>query len=263
MRVASRGTSTVKSAEIRSAATFAAIRWHSSSSDVCFRYLLESFAESYLPISSVMSNPTTCSVLEPSTEAGPTATASILCQSCNTRLPIRTAGWMELPALWRCIRCGSHHCGVLPAEARPVEARAHSLPHVVLAAQYFDCQPSTLQHEWADALIEHLHQQELHTAITDKRTSPRVARNLHAQVIAVDESWAPRGRPFPVIVYNISTGGLAYVSATINRAQFLAIQLAAGQTLQVVAQSIWARPEHGGLFSVGVKFLCRLGAGSA
>lgn len=205
-----------------------------------------------------MSDSTTCSVLEPPPPAGSSATASIHCQSCNTRLPIRTAGWMELPALWRCIRCGSHHCGVLPAEARE-----QSLRHVVLAGQYFDCQPSILQHEWTDALIEHLHHQELHTAITDKRTSPRVARNLHAQVIAVDESWAPRGRSFPVIVYNISTGGLAYVSATINRAQFVAIQLAAGHTLQVVAQNIWARPEHGGLFSVGVKFLCRMGAGSA
>ena len=42
-----------------------------------------------------------------------------------------------------------------------------------------------------------------------------------------------------------------------------AIQLAAGHSLQVVAQSVWARPEYGGLFSVGVKFLCRLGAGAA
>lgn len=171
---------------------------------------------------------------------------------------------MELPALWRCIRCGSHHCGVLPADSRAHSlSGAHSLPDVVLAAQYFDCQPSILQHEWADALIDHLHQQELHTAITDKRTSPRVARNLHAQVIAVDESWAPRGRSFPVIVYNISTGGLAYISGTINRAPLVALQLAAGRTLQVVAQNIWARPEHGGLFSVGVKLLCRLGAGTA
>jgi hypothetical protein len=135
--------------------------------------------------------------------------------------------------------------------------------NVVLAAQYFDCLPATLVHEWADSLVEHLHEHELHTAITDKRTSPRIARNLHAQVIAVDECWTPRGKPFPVIVYNISTGGLAYISATINRAPLVAIQLAAGRTLQVVAQNIWARPQFGGLFSVGVRFMCRLGAGTA
>jgi hypothetical protein len=145
----------------------------------------------------------------------------------------------------------------------PGEARDHLLPNIVLAAQYFDCQPATLVNDWTDSLVEHLHQHELHTAITDKRTSPRVARNLHAQVIAVDDNWAPRGKSFPVVVYNISTGGLAYVSATINRAPLLAIQLAAGGTMQVVAQSVWARPEFGGLFSVGVKLLSRLGGGAA
>jgi hypothetical protein len=210
------------------------------------------------PTFSEMSNSTPSSVIEPPDSAGSPAAILITCQNCGTQLPIRTAVWKELPALWRCIRCGSHHCGVLPSEARD-----HSLPSVALAGQYFDCQPATLVHDWAESLVEHLHQHELHTAITDKRTSPRVARNLHAQVIAVDESWAPRGKSFPVIVYNLSTGGLAYVSATINRAPLLAIQLAAGRTLQVVAQNVWARPEHGGLFSVGVKLLCRLGAGTA
>ncbi|MGD9633983.1 MAG: PilZ domain-containing protein [Pirellulales bacterium] len=205
-----------------------------------------------------MSNSTLSSVVEPPDSSGSPAAVLITCQNCGSHLPIRTAVWKELPALWRCSRCGSHHCGVLPPEGRE-----QMLSSVALAVQYFDCQPALLQHEWADALIEHLHHQELHTAITDKRTSPRVARNLHAQVIAVDESWAPRGRSFPVIIYNISTGGLAYIAATINRAPLTAIQLAGGHTLQVVAKSVWARPEHGGLFSVGVKFLCRLGAGSA
>lgn len=205
-----------------------------------------------------MSTSTPWSVFEPPESAPSPAATLITCENCGSQLPIRTAVWKELPALWRCIRCGSHHCGVLPSESRDL-----TLPQVVLAAQYFDCQPATLVHDWADALVDHLHQHELHTAVTDKRTSPRVARNLHAQVIAIDESWAPRGKSFPVIVYNISTGGLAYISATINRAPLLAIQLAAGRTLQVVAQSVWARPQFGGLFSVGVKFLCRMGAGSA
>jgi hypothetical protein len=205
-----------------------------------------------------MSNDITCSVVEPPVFPSTTPATPITCQSCGTRLPIRTSVWMELPALWQCSRCGSHHCGVLPAEARE-----RSLPNVALAAHYFDCQPAILEHEWAEAVIDHLHQQELHAATIDKRTSPRVARNLHAQVIAVDDSWAPRGRSFPAIVYNLSTGGLAYITATINRTPIAAIQLAAGHSLQVVAQSVWARPEYGGLFSVGVKFLCRLGAGSA
>jgi hypothetical protein len=205
-----------------------------------------------------MNDSSPSSVLEPADPACSPISIRIVCPNCGSQLPLRTPAWKELPALWRCSRCSSHHGGVLISEHRD-----HSLPDVVLAAQYFDCQPATLVHDWADSLVEHLHEHELHTAITDKRTSPRVARNLHAQVIAVDESWSPRGKSFPVIVYNISTGGLAYVSATINRSPLLAIQLASGRTMQVVAQSVWARPQFGGLFSVGVKFLCRLGAGAA
>ncbi len=195
-----------------------------------------------------------CSVVKPPVVSGSFVLGSITCQSCGSQLPIRPALPVELPALWQCVCCGSHHRAALPPEARQ-----QTVPNVALAGHYFDCQPAQLEHEWTDALIEHLHHQEIHTAIQDKRTSPRVARNLHAQVIAVEESWAPRGRSFPVIVYNISTGGLAYVSATINRAPIAAIQIAAGHKLQVIAQSVWAHPEHGGLFSVGVKFLCRLG----
>lgn len=198
------------------------------------------------------------SVAEPSIAPGSPTAAPIVCPTCGVRLPIRIAAWMELPALWRCVGCGAHHCGVLPYDARD-----QVLPVVALAAQYFECDPPMLVHDSTEALLDQLRQQELHTVVHDERSSPRMARNLHAQVVALDESWAPRGKPFPVIVYNISTGGLAYVTSTIHRSPLAAIQLAAGRTLQVISQSVWAHPEFDGLFSVGVRFLCRLGTGTA
>jgi predicted RNA-binding Zn-ribbon protein involved in translation (DUF1610 family) len=209
-----------------------------------------------------MSTPYLASAVEllPTSELPPTGSspaASITCPSCGVQLPIRPSAWMELPALWRCVSCGAHHCGVLPRDARD-----HVLPVVALAAQYFACEPPLLEHESVDALLDVLRQHEAHTMVQEQRTSPRVARHLHAQVVAVDESWAPRGKSFPVVVYNISTGGLAYVTTTVHRSPLAAIQLAAGRTLQVIAQSVWAHPEFDGLFSVGVRFLCRLGTGS-
>lgn len=178
------------------------------------------------------------------------------CPGCRRVLPINDCRNAEIVADWECEACHAPLSGVLLQDATACQAEG-----VRLAKQYLDADraepiPASLRQLVEAFLIRRREKQDSH----ERRRNPRVACDLDAMVVALDDDWIPYGEPINAVVIDLAAHGLGMMTAVHVTAARLAIQIQCPTGLvQLIGRTAWSNLVGDSFQNTGVEFLVRLG----
>ena len=184
--------------------------------------------------------------------------AQIQCNNCERTLPLRMSLPGESSAMWLCTRCE------IPYVAFGNENTLLQYAHTVrLDKHYFDVTHTpeiTLEQRQEVAKIAN---RSVSNDIMQMRRSKRIAQSLVVPAIMLGDGFVPEGKPFKIMVANISREGIGLVHSEHIRSTYIAVELEplAKRPIQVITKLVRQIPLEGTYYyEIGGEFFTRLGS---
>lgn len=182
----------------------------------------------------------------------------IQCKSCERNLPLRMSLPGESAALWLCTRCEIPYVAFGLADM--LSQAAHTIR---LDKHYFDVSQVhdiSLEDRQQVAKISN---RKVSDDVLQMRRSERIAQSLVVPATLLGPGFVPTGKPFKIMVANISREGIGLVHSKHIDVEYLALELEpqANKPIQVITKLVRQVPLEGTFFyEIGGEFLTRLGS---
>lgn len=193
--------------------------------------------------------------------APPSLTPSSRCDGCGAAVPLRTpmtddgVAPLDRP-VWLCAGCG------LPIAAQFIEEELLRMGRSVrLDAVYFDTSRlAPIQESLRKQLVESV-DRNTQPEVSERRRSERTPQSIVAPAVRLGEGLCPVGKPFNIVIANISKEGVGLLHSDRLFPSRLAIQLPSSDRapIQLIVQVVRDRPLGYPFYEVGGEFLVRLG----
>ncbi len=160
--------------------------------------------------------------------------------------------------MWLCAECGFR------IAATCIEEQVAALANRVrLDERYFDlAEAMPIDETVRQQAINLSNRRAADSAGHDKRRSERVSRSLVAPAIRISEALTPIGKPFRIMVANISREGIGLVHSDRIYPERIAIELPSSNEdpMQLIARIVRDRPLTYPFYELGGEFVLRLGS---
>jgi hypothetical protein len=175
-------------------------------------------------------------------------------------LPIRAKRQNETAAHWECANCSTPLTGVLLTEAA-----VKASDSIRIGKSHFDTAGvPNIPPKLRQLVREFVDSRRNASPADDRRSHPRVPRELDVTVLLLDEHWSPRAKPLLGMAVDITPHGLGMVTTSAIDSKFAAVQIRMPDGVaQILGQVVWTKDIGHGFFNTGLQFILRFGRHAA